>query len=64
LEIGGPENILGSPIAMTILLISLAAVTLPPVIARLRARRAARRADSTSSKPPDQPLEQKETTIP
>jgi putative tricarboxylic transport membrane protein len=64
LEIGGPDNILGSPIAMTILLISVAAVTLPPVIARLRARRAVRRAGYTSSEPTDQPLEQKETTIP
>ncbi|MHA7192005.1 tripartite tricarboxylate transporter permease [Arthrobacter sp. MDT2-16] len=43
LEIGGPQNILGSPIAMTILIISAAAVVLPPVITRFRGARAKRR---------------------
>jgi putative tricarboxylic transport membrane protein len=62
LEIGGPENILGSPIAVTILIISVAAVTLPPVIDRLRTRRAARRADSNKAYPTDPQLDQKETT--
>ncbi|WP_199184235.1 tripartite tricarboxylate transporter permease [Cryobacterium sp. Y62] len=36
LEIGGVENILTSPIAMTILVISLSAITLPPLLARRR----------------------------
>jgi putative tricarboxylic transport membrane protein len=39
LEIGGVENILTSPIAMTILLISVLAITVPPLLARRKARR-------------------------
>ncbi|MET0303979.1 MAG: tripartite tricarboxylate transporter permease [Microbacteriaceae bacterium] len=39
LEIGGVQNILGSPIAMTILIISLAAITVPLILGRLRSRR-------------------------
>jgi putative tricarboxylic transport membrane protein len=54
LEIGGVENILTSPIAMTILFISLAAVTLPPVFARrkrLAAEKAAQAAADSTTDP-------------
>lgn len=39
LEIGGPTNILSSPIAMGILAVSLAAVVLPPLFRSMRRRR-------------------------
>lgn len=41
LEIGGVENILTSPIAMTILVISILSITIPPLLARRKARRLA-----------------------
>lgn len=41
LEIGGAGNILGSPIAMGILMLSLAVVTVPPLVRLLRHRRPA-----------------------
>ncbi|HIW99483.1 MAG TPA: tripartite tricarboxylate transporter permease [Candidatus Nesterenkonia stercoripullorum] len=43
LEIGGAGNILSSPIAMVILVISALAVTLPPVLRAVRRRRLGRR---------------------
>ncbi len=47
LEIGGAGNILSSPIAMVILVISALAVILPPVLRALRRRRLGRRARVT-----------------
>ena len=53
LEIGGVENILTSPIAMTILLISVLAITVPPLLARRKARRlAAAAAQPINTTPP------------
>ena len=53
LEIGGVENILTSPIAMTILLISVLAITVPPLLARRKARRlAAASAQPINTTPP------------
>jgi putative tricarboxylic transport membrane protein len=46
LEIGGPANILTSPIAVGILLLSLAAVLGPPLVRRLRRARAPLAPDS------------------
>lgn len=43
LEIGGIDNILGSPMAMTILLVSVSAITLPPIIRTIRKSRQAAR---------------------
>ncbi|WP_029090139.1 tripartite tricarboxylate transporter permease [Brevibacterium album] len=44
LEIGGPANILTSPIAMGFLVVAVGAVTVPPLVRALRSRRAAARA--------------------
>jgi len=53
LEIGGVENILTSPIAMTILVISVLAITVPPLLARRKARRlAAAAAQPINTTPP------------
>lgn len=48
LEIGGPSNILTSPIALAFLLVALSAVALPPIIRKIRQIRASQRPVPTS----------------